>query len=770
MRPDRAEPRAYEFGEFTLDVSACELRNSSQSIPLRPKSFDVLRILIENQGQLVEKSRLLNEVWKHSSVTDGSLTQCLVDIRKAIGDADRDIIRTIPRRGYIFCAPVAAVHDEQDYESTELSRRDWKYQAWGFPALAVGTLVAAFAWAVAVWMLWPEPENLAGERERPTIAVLPFNDEDVSSENVLLAESMHDDLVRNLSRTKELRVISTSSVLKLKNTGLSIADIGEKIGATAIVDTSIEQIGDELRFDIRLIDASSGKSSWTDTFLAHAFPDNIESIQIRLANSIETALQVLLPVPEPIRPRAVPMTRLAAYRAYQSGTGLLERRTGDASKAAIEYFRDAIRTDYEFARAHVGLANAYLLAANYGDLAPDQALPLALASVQTAIAIDNQLGNAYASLGSIHFEAQRHDVDLGTSQAPEHLFLRALELNPSDATAHQWYGEYLWDTIGAQAAVFEFEKALKLDPLSPIKHHMLASALKSLNRLSEAEALYLAAIDLDPGFSRAHQGLAALYASRLGRLADAAEAAYKSVLLNRSNSVNSALLASILISMGDNQRAGYWLEQGHEGQAQQPIFLATVALWHIVTGDDDTAVAILEALNRSPRASWQAFRLLKDLYIRRGQINAALELCERRDPGMFESVRSAKFDQWTAVECAQVLKLVDRLDKAEATLQALRDEISANSLRDNNRVFVLLAAIYALLDQDEAAVDALHSAIASGWRYGSLYTLRYTPSFSGLRQNDRYQQLVTDLEIEMSAERQELARTIDPIKTAGAAP
>lgn len=131
------------FHDFTLDLHRGALRNCDGDVKLRPQSFEVLKILVENHGRLIFKNQLHEQVWRGVSVTDDSITQCVLDIRKAVGDADRDLIKTVPRRGYIFNAPVERVrpHDDPNAETTP---------SWRRTQLALPALVGAVAFTMGI--------------------------------------------------------------------------------------------------------------------------------------------------------------------------------------------------------------------------------------------------------------------------------------------------------------------------------------------------------------------------------------------------------------------------------------------------------------------------------------------------------------------------------------------------------------------------------------------------------------------------------------------
>src|SRR5712672_1225846 len=106
QRQKRTGPMIFQFGEYTLDMAQGCLRTADREVDLRPKSFEVLRCLVENVGRLVTKDELIKAVWPNVIVTDESLARCISEVRQAITDSDQKIIKTVPRRGYRFSSPV----------------------------------------------------------------------------------------------------------------------------------------------------------------------------------------------------------------------------------------------------------------------------------------------------------------------------------------------------------------------------------------------------------------------------------------------------------------------------------------------------------------------------------------------------------------------------------------------------------------------------------------------------------------------------------------
>jgi adenylate cyclase len=259
----------YRFEEFTLDpVSGCLLSDAGET-PLRPKSFEVLRFLVENPGRLVSKDELVDAVWARIAVADDSVAQCISEIRNAIGDRQQRIIRTFPRRGYRFEVPVQTASPESKVDPAETSaavpdvtvrrrsgvlRRLWPLAAAG------GLLLLALVW---LGVHWQAPPAMA---DRATIAVLRFANLSPDSGQDYLAEGLSEDLITGLSKFSGLFVIARHSAFAAGNEPADAREIGRELGARYLLLGSLRRDGERLRITARLVDAEASVERWSETY------------------------------------------------------------------------------------------------------------------------------------------------------------------------------------------------------------------------------------------------------------------------------------------------------------------------------------------------------------------------------------------------------------------------------------------------------------------------------------------------------------------------
>jgi DNA-binding winged helix-turn-helix (wHTH) protein len=223
---DRAS--GYEFGAFALDPERGALRGPDGEIRLRHKSFQLLLYLVRNPGRLLSREELFNAIWGNTAVTDDSLTQCLVEIRRALGDDSRQMVRTVPRRGYLFDVPVKPLGTSAALEVEPVSPAAGR--------LASGRLAAAglIVVVMAAWWLFSRPgpvpaelPDAAGSRVAPipnSIAVLPFVDMSAEQDQEHFGDGIAEEILNLLTRVEGLKVIARTSSFSFKGRQVDIGD------------------------------------------------------------------------------------------------------------------------------------------------------------------------------------------------------------------------------------------------------------------------------------------------------------------------------------------------------------------------------------------------------------------------------------------------------------------------------------------------------------------------------------------------------------------
>jgi TolB-like protein len=351
---------------------------------------------------------------------------------------------------------------------------------------------------------------------RQSIAVLPFDNRSRNVDDEYFTEGIHDDLLTNLARIGALKVISRTSVTKYKDTEKTIPEIASELGVATIMEGAVQRAGNAVRINVQLIDANTDEHLWAEIFDRELTAENLFAIQSEISEKIAAALEAKLSPEETQRINEFPTQNLEAYNAYMRGRQLLPRRDSKDLGMAMESFKRAVELDPEFALAWVGIAESANLLQVHGGLNPDETIRVMEESVNRALKINPNLGEAYASKGALH-------IYLVQETLAENAFKRAIELSPNYATAYHWYSHLISDNNDRLQESLELaNRAVELDPLSPVLKQNIASIYGQMGRFAEAESAYRQLISADPQFSSGMFDMSwILYANDLGRLDDA---------------------------------------------------------------------------------------------------------------------------------------------------------------------------------------------------------------------------------------------------------
>ena len=414
-----------------IDLAADELRSTTgEQVELRPRSLAVLRLLAENAGRLVHKNEIIAEVWGDVVVTDDSLTQCIADIRKAIGDQEHRILRTLPRRGYMLV-----------------------------PSQRKADL----------------PTHASG---RPVIAVIPFTSL-VGAKGQALAQGVATEIINELARNRDLKVIGRDSSFVLGSQRATAQELGERLGARYLVEGTAQRSKNMLIVDVQLVDARNGIIAWGDRFSAKAA--DIPRIQRLIATRIAASLRVSMREAEKQEVLGRAPRDLGVYELTLRGAGR-HKFNAQATQAAREDLEEAIRLDPHYAPAWTQLAWI-----NLTDIWTQLTGEWHLSQIdevgdqfRRAIELDPNLAKAYAGLG----QAMKTKGDL--VQALD-LSRRSIELAPSDPDCLLFYSVTLFDSGDLQIGTEMMEKAFELHPLPPSYYHFFhAMILWGNKRFKEA--------------------------------------------------------------------------------------------------------------------------------------------------------------------------------------------------------------------------------------------------------------------------------------------
>lgn len=463
----------------------------------------LLLYLAARAGRVVPAEELLAEVWKGVVVTPSSLYQSIALLRHALGDDSDEprYVANIPRKGYRLIAAVkqdagrVAPAASTDASSANVeSNRSGTF--WRIVAASVLVL------AGIAWLLAPESIRnrvIGSSPPARSVAVLPFQNLGPDPTEDYLADGLTEDLLQSLGRLPGVTVTARSSVFVFRERSQDVRDIARTLGVRYVLDGSVRRVDEHIRINVQLVDAASGLDLWSESY-DRPFTDVLR-VQEDIARSVANSLEILLTrdASERIARRA--QHDSAVFDAYLQGRAYWNERGADSLRRAQERFQWAIDRDPDHAASHVALAELHAVLPLYGVEPPDIAFPAARAAALRALEIDNGLAEARATLAVIRYQ---YEWD---APGAEEEFRRSLALNPSYATARQWYSEFLSYNGRSDEAETQIALASALDPLSPVIATLHGSPALWARRYEDAERGYRKAIAAHPAFALAHYSL-----------------------------------------------------------------------------------------------------------------------------------------------------------------------------------------------------------------------------------------------------------------------
>ena len=497
------------FRGFVFLTKRRELRTvEGKAVDLRSQSAEVLSVLAARQGEIVSKDALMQAVWPHTFVTDDSLTQCIADIRRALGDDAHVIVETFPKRGYRLNAdpsgaaePNVAVGAAR--AKTRFSQRGFVLAALVLVAAAIGAYFGAEAWRTAA----------VGSSDMPRIAVLPFDDMSTGVDLGYLSDAVAEGIITELARSKTYAVIARNSSFRYRDQPLDARQIGDDLGVDYLLEGSQQKIGDRLKVTAQLLNAHDGSHVWANTYhreIGDLFVVQEEIIRT-LADRVGRRIERPLPRSD--------ASQVSALHFHLMGKAEFRR---DNSAAGSELLRQlslkAIEADPTAQFGYIGLAWSYRFDAVFGwheqEHDRDEALKRAAEYADKAILLAPDDAEAHNIRASIHTEAGEVEQALAR-------YDQAIALNPSNSDILVRSTDLLLYIGRTDEAIDRIERAKGIDPFHPDWYHwQMGWALWEKN---DCQAALAAMRKMSRMHTGAHRMLAGIHAC-LGNERNAKEA------------------------------------------------------------------------------------------------------------------------------------------------------------------------------------------------------------------------------------------------------
>ncbi len=533
--------RVVRFGAFELDVQSGELRKQGLRTRLTPQSFQVLLLLLERRGQVVTRDALRQQLWPADTFVDFDmgLSSAVKKLREALGDSAENprFVETLPRRGYRFIAGVdqpALSTAEEAGKQRLFTPGSGPYRPWVrsvLVAIAVlaGALIALFAVGRREW-LSRSFATRAAPLEIKSVAVLPLENLSGDASQDYFVDGMTDALITELAQIRRLRVISRTSMMRYRGTRKALPEIARELNVEAVVEGTVVRVGPRVRITAQLIHAATDRHLWAQSYDREL--RDLLALQEEVARAIAQAVQVEVRPEERRRLSQAAAVDPEAYESYLKGRFYWSMRGRENLLKAAGYFQRAIAADPAYAPAYSGLSDAYRQSDQEG-LAPAECMPKAEAAARKALALDDTLAEAHASLAGVLYR-YRWDWDGANRE-----FQRSLDLDPNSAESHRAYAVYLLTMRRNQEALPQVQRAQELSPLSPVIGIEVAVALMRLGRYDQAIEQLRKARELEPASPRVDQTLALVYA--------------------RQGDVRKAIAVFEKAGAGEGRAAGPWL-------------------------------------------------------------------------------------------------------------------------------------------------------------------------------------------------------------------
>ena len=620
MNQSTLPANSVRFGVFEFDLRSGELRKHGIRIKLQEQPCQILALLLEHRGEMVSRDELQRRLWPSDTFVDfdHSLNTAVMRLREALTDSSENprFIETLPRRGYRFVAPVdvswAPANETASAQTGEIttspsvlakdgsmlppllpvlsatpSNRSDRVQR---PVVLSATMVLigiVLAGALGARYLResaavnPPPEQIT------SLVVLPLENLSADKDQAYFADGMTDELIAHLAKIRSLRVISRTSSMEYKGTHKPLSQIARDLNVDAVVEGTVVRSGDRVRITAELVQVATDRHLWAETYESQL--GDILALQSHVASAIVNEIRIKLTPEDQQRLASSRPVSTESYENYLKGRYYWNKRSQEGLTKAINYFQVAIEKDPQYALAYAGLADCYSIigSAIVGTVSTAEVAPKARTAALKSLELDNTLAEAHTSLATVRFN---YDWDWNAAASG---FRRAVELNPSYATAYQRNSLYLMSMGRITESIAEMNRAHDLDPLSTSMNFSLGWRLYMAREYDQAIEQLRNTIDMDPDFVLPHLVLGQAYEQKkaydqaITELRRAAE-------ISQNSPPTLAALARTYAVSGRTAEARKLLDQLMEQSKKQYVSPFYVAIVYAGLGESDQALDWLE--------------------------------------------------------------------------------------------------------------------------------------------------------------------------------
>ena len=531
---------SYEFGPFRVDTRERQLMRNGEVVPLRPKVFDILLMLVQNSGHILTKDDVMNHVWADTAVEEGNISRTISTLRNALGERphEHQYIETIPWRGYRFVANVKKIRSGEF-----VTRVD-------------------------------------------SIAVLPFVNVAADATSEYLADGITEGVITSLAQLTNLRVISRNSAFRYKGHEIDPQSVGRKLKVQALLLGRVVRNDDSLSVSVELIDTEDDRHLWGAQYIRNT--SDLFSTYETIARAIREKLE--LPVLEQQHGSRHTQNH-QVYVSYLKGRYYFNKLTPDGVQTAIDHLQEVIKEDPTYALAYAALGDCHNYMAHRDE---------AKHAVLKALELDETLGEAHASLGFFKFlydwdfsgaeeefkraltqspsYAEAHHwyavylANVGRHDEADQHAIRAIELDPLSLLMNMTCALNFYLAREYDKAIEELQKVIQMEPNFVAARSVLGNALLQKGRRDEALGEYQKALELIKGAEIAEVSVKALMArayALCGKRSDAVR------LLQELTTASPYSIAGVYAALGDHDSAFESLNNAYDQRDIQLVSLKT---------------------------------------------------------------------------------------------------------------------------------------------------------------------------------------------------
>jgi TolB-like protein/Flp pilus assembly protein TadD len=584
-----------------------------------------------------------------------------------------------------------------------------------------------------------------------SIAVLPFDNRSELKSDEFFTDGIHDDLLTQISRIRDIKTLSRTSVMAYKDTTKNMVTIGEELGVNWLLEGGVQRGGQQIRINVQLIDATNDAHLWAETYTRELTAENIFRIQSEIVTLIADSLKAVISPEEKERLEMLPTNNLEALEAYFRGMEGYVIRTTTSIENSIDHFEEAISLDPDFALAHLKLGASFIDQITHLGFSRDEGVAKAEPYVLKALELDDTLSEAYRVLGVL----RRYQ---GDRAAAEIAHQKAIELDPNNPQAYDAYEILVRGKTGPTPRKADLmRKAYEADPKDSLAKDRLAESYEALGQWDRALEIRESLAAEYPNSGAILLDLGWLYLEKLGRIDDAIITFRKQLAVDPAAPLANWGLSDAYLFFGDTERSIWWIDRYLKNE-KDLVRQANMGAWKFrLQGDDEARERVVsKALLENPESGGLHYNVIgrgllysiTDLYIASGQLEELRAHWQQAYPSLFKPRPQINWiDRWAAKDLARVLKATGEEEQANLLIGnvfALLNSVTADlwSIR-------LEAVLYAMKGYDQQTLDAVGRFFDAG---GSPYELEWEDELKPILEHPEYQAMAEKRKAELAVQ------------------